>query len=103
MKKILLVCCLGISTSILVSKMKEAATAKGIECSIRATGEADVKEYIDDADILLLVPQVRFLLSKFKKSLVDKNIPIEVVSTVYYGTMNGEKVLERALKLIGNR
>lgn len=103
MKKILLVCCAGMSTSLLVSKMQAAADAKGIECSIKATGEASVKEFIDDTDILLLGPQVRFLLSKFQKSLAGKNIPVEVVNTLHYGTMDGEKVLERALELIEDK
>lgn len=103
MKKILLVCCAGMSTSLLVSKMEEAAVKKGIECSIQATGESEVKEFIDDADALLLGPQVRFLLSKFKSDLASKNVPVEVINTVDYGTMNGEKVLERVLELIDNK
>lgn len=103
MKKILLVCCAGMSTSLLVSKMQAAAERKSIECRIQAIGEADVKDYIDDTDILLLGPQVRFLLSKFKKSLEGKDIPVEVINTVDYGTMNGVKVLERALELIENK
>ncbi|HEX9026808.1 MAG TPA: PTS sugar transporter subunit IIB [Clostridium sp.] len=103
MKKILLVCCAGMSTSLLVSKMQAAAEKKGVECSIQATGESEVKECINDIDVLLLGPQVRFLLSKFKKDLVDQNIPVEVINTVHYGTMNGEKVLERALELIENK
>jgi cellobiose PTS system EIIB component len=99
MKNILLVCSAGMSTSLLVSKMQAAADEKGIKCKIQAVGEVDVKEYIDNTDVLLLGPQVRFLLSKFKVSLANKNIPIEVINTLHYGTMNGEKVLERALEL----
>ncbi|WP_160691339.1 PTS sugar transporter subunit IIB [Clostridium sp. C2-6-12] len=99
MKNILLVCCAGMSTSLLVSKMQEAAHGKGIACKIQAVGEAEVMEYIDNTDVLLLGPQVRFLLSKFKVDLADKNVPIEVINTLHYGTMNGEKVLERALEL----
>lgn len=102
MKNILLVCCAGMSTSLLVSKMQAKAVEKGIECKIQAIGEAEVREYIDNTDVLLLGPQVRFLLSKFKKSLADKNIPIEVINTLHYGTMDGEKVLDRALELIEN-
>ncbi|MBW6410703.1 PTS sugar transporter subunit IIB [Clostridium weizhouense] len=102
MKNILLVCCAGMSTSLLVSKMQQAAKEKGIECNIQATGEAEVKQYIDNTDVLLLGPQVRFLLSKFKKSLADKNVPVEVINTIDYGTMNGKKVLERALEVIEN-
>ncbi|HBJ1650766.1 PTS sugar transporter subunit IIB [Clostridium botulinum] len=103
MKKILLVCCAGMSTSLLVSKMQAAAKDNGIECSIEATGEAQVKDHIDDIDILLLGPQVRFLLKQFQKSLSDKNIPVEVINTIDYGTMNGKKVLARALELIDNK
>jgi PTS system cellobiose-specific IIB component len=103
MKNILLVCCAGMSTSLLVSKMQAAAIAKGVECKIQATGEAEVKDHIDGTDILLLGPQVRFLLSKFQKSLADKDIPVEVINTLHYGTMNGEKVLDRALELIENK
>ncbi|WP_315068585.1 PTS sugar transporter subunit IIB [uncultured Clostridium sp.] len=103
MKKILLVCSAGMSTSLLVSKMEKAAEEKGIECSVQATGESEVKNYINDIDVLLLGPQVRFLLSKFKKSLADKNVPVEVINTMHYGTMDGEKVLKRALELIENK
>ena len=44
MKNILLVCCAGMSTSLLVSKMQAAADGKGIACKIQAVGEADVME-----------------------------------------------------------
>ena len=96
MKKILLVCCAGMSTSLLVSKMEAAAKVKGIECRIQAIGETDAKEYIDDTDILLLGPQVRFLLSKFKKSLEGKNIPVEVIDSTAYGLCDAESILEQA-------
>ena len=101
MKKILLVCSAGMSTSLLVTKMQEAAANQGIECSIEAVAEADAQNKIDDVDVLLLGPQVRFLLSKFKGLTEGKNLPVEVIDTVAYGTMNGEKVLARALELIG--
>ena len=36
MKKILLMCNAGMSTSMLVSKMREAAEAQGYDCTIEA-------------------------------------------------------------------
>ena len=101
MKNILLVCSAGMSTSLLVTKMQQAATAKGVECHIEAVAEADAINKIDNIDVLLLGPQVRFLLNKFKGLTEDKNLPVEVIDTIAYGTMNGEKVLARALELIG--
>jgi cellobiose PTS system EIIB component len=101
MKRIILVCSAGMSTSLLVSKMEAAAKAKGIDCTINAYGEAQLKNHEDEMDILLLGPQVRFLLNKMKEKFSDRSIPVEVINTVDYGTMNGEKVLNRALELLG--
>ena len=53
-----------------------------------------------NADVLLLGPQVRFLESKMKGLAGDK--PVAVIDMQAYGTMNGEKVLEQALNLLGN-
>ncbi|MGL4849322.1 MAG: PTS sugar transporter subunit IIB [Clostridium sp.] len=100
MKNILLVCSAGMSTSLLVTKMEAAAKDKGIECHIEALAEADAHKKLGEVDVLLLGPQVRFLLSKFKKE-APAELPIEVIDTVAYGTMNGAKVLDRALQLIG--
>lgn len=101
MKNILLVCSAGMSTSLLVTKMQDAAKSQGLECHIEAVAEAEAQNKIDSVDVLLLGPQVRFLLKKFQKMAEGKNLPIEVIDTVAYGTMNGEKVLKRAFELIG--
>ena len=54
MKKILLVCNAGMSTSMLVAKMKKAAQADGVEVSIEAKSLADAKKEIQEANIVLL-------------------------------------------------
>ncbi|MGL4742544.1 MAG: PTS sugar transporter subunit IIB [Sarcina sp.] len=101
MKNILLVCSAGMSTSLLVTKMQDAAKTRGIECHIEAVAEADAINKVDNIDVLLLGPQVRFLLKKFEGLTAGKNVPVEVIDTIAYGTMNGDKVLSRALELIG--
>ena len=60
MKKILLVCNAGMSTSMLVAKMKKAAQADGVEVSIEAKSLADAKKEIQEANIVLLGPQIRY-------------------------------------------
>ena len=100
MKKILLVCSAGMSTSLLVSKMRISAKEQGIDCDIHAIAESEVDEYKKDFDVLLLGPQIRFLFSKLNSKFGDEGIPVSIISTVDYGTMNGEKVLKHALDLI---
>lgn len=98
MKKIILACMAGLSTSILVSKMREAAAADGYDCTITAYPISNVKKAGDDADIVLLGPQVRFQADSVKKSV---NCPVEVVDMAAYGTMDGKKVMDRVKTIIG--
>lgn len=98
MVKILLVCSAGMSTSLMVNKMKESAAKKGIEAEIWAVADAEASNNIGKADIMMLGPQVRFLESKMKKIAEPK--PVTVIDMQAYGMMNGEKVLEQALKIL---
>lgn len=100
-KTIMLVCSAGMSTSLLVSKMQKAAEADGVEATIFATTASDADNALETKhpDVLMLGPQVRYLLGQFQKKAT--NIPVEVINMQDYGMMNGEKVLKRALELIG--
>jgi len=77
MIKIRLFCAAGMSTSVLVSKMQEAAKAKGVE--------ADIEAFPESA----------------KKLCSAKGVPVDVINSVDYGMMKGDKVLDFALKMLG--
>lgn len=100
----MLVCSAGMSTSLLVTKMQKAADAQGLDTDIFAVSasEADNNLESKSVDVLLLGPQVRFMKNDFEKRLEPKGIPLEVINMADYGMMNGEKVLEQALGLIGD-
>ena len=101
MVTIRLFCAAGMSTSLLVNKMKAAAKGKGIEVDIEAFPEGQMDKHLDNVNIALLGPQVGYTLGKAKKICDAKGIPVDVIPMVDYGMMNGEKVLEFALKLAG--
>ena len=63
-KVIALACAAGMSTSLLVNRMNEAAAAKGIELHIEAHPVGSIDQYGDSADVILLGPQVRYELKK---------------------------------------
>lgn len=63
----LLVCAAGMSTSLLVNRMKEAAETKEIEFQIEAHPVGQVEKYGEAADVILLGPQVRYELKNVKK------------------------------------
>lgn len=95
----LLVCATGMSTSLLVNRMKEIAETKEIEFQIEAHPVGQIEKYGEAADDILLGPQVRYELKNVKKMFLDK--PVEIINMQDYGTMNGAKVLDTALKLGG--
>lgn len=99
MKKILLVCNAGMSTSMLVAKMKKAAADEGIEVSIEAKSLSEAKNMIQEANIVLLGPQIRYELNNVKKIAGD--VPVEAVDMKDYGMMNGAKVLKHAMEVMG--
>ncbi|UPU39072.1 PTS sugar transporter subunit IIB [Erysipelothrix sp. Poltava] len=100
MRKIILLCSAGMSTSILVTKMQEAAAAQGYDVEISTHAVSEAARVGADADIILLGPQVRFNLSTVQKQLPEK--PIEVIDMRAYGTMNGEAVIAEVKKVLGD-
>lgn len=99
MKRIVLVCAFGMSTSLMVTKMNTAAVKNGVQVKIRALPEGEFEKYAGETDILLLGPQVKYLLEKMKAAYEPKGIKVGLISTTDYGMMNGEKVLKQALAL----
>lgn len=99
MVKILLVCSAGMSTSLMVEKMKEAAKEQGIAADISASAEADLSVNLNHVSIVLLGPQVRYLLPKMQ-GIVPAGVPVEVINSMDYGMMNGAGVLQFALSKI---
>lgn len=99
MKKILLVCSAGMSTSLLVTKMNNAAKEIGIEVEIEALPVSECSNKIDEVDIVLLGPQVRFQKPVVEK-LANGRIPVEVIDMRSYGIMDGKTILNSALEKI---
>ncbi|MHC1681850.1 MAG: PTS sugar transporter subunit IIB [Clostridiaceae bacterium] len=97
MKKITLMCSGGMSTSLLVKKMRDAAKKLGEEVEIRAVSEGNLEIYDKDTDILLLGPQIRFLLPELKERYSNTDMFVGVIDSIDFGMMDGEKVLKNFL------
>lgn len=97
---ILLCCAAGMSTSLLVTKMEQSAAEQGFQANIWAVSGDAVRSHIDKADVLLVGPQVRYMLPQLKKLGDEKGIPVDVINTVHYGTCNGAEVLKFARQMV---
>lgn len=104
MKRIVLCCSAGMSTSLVVTKMEKNAAERGLDVKIYAIAEQALRDELDSHSgeiiAVLLGPQVRFKLAENKKLTDQYAIPIDVIDPVAYGTLNGAKVLDQALNLV---
>ncbi|MFJ7941585.1 PTS sugar transporter subunit IIB [Peribacillus sp. NPDC096622] len=97
---ILLCCSAGMSTSLLVNKMEKAAVEEGLDVKIQAVATMEIRNRIDEVDVILLGPQVRYLLNEIKKIGDEKGVPVDTINPMHYGSCNGKEVLHTALQLI---
>lgn len=98
-KTIMLACAAGMSTSMLVKRMQDAARAEGKDYEIFAKSTSDIDaELASDhkPDVLLLGPQVGYLKNDVKKKTDEAGIPMDVINMMDYGMMKGDKVLAAA-------
>ena len=80
-KYIYLFCSAGMSTSLLVTKMR-----------------AQAEKYGQEAAVVLLGPQIGWMLADIQKLLPNK--PVEVIDSLLYGKVDGLGVLKAAVAAI---
>lgn len=81
----------------LVQKMKKEVKASSLDLEVAAYPLAEANNRVDEADIILLGPQVGFEKAKMEKKVAGR-VPVDVINMRDYGTMNAKKVLSAAIK-----
>ena len=97
---LLLICGVGMSTSLIVERIKEAAEAKGQPLTCWAIMQSAAHENFAKADVILLGPHIAY----FRKNLEAmagpySAIKIGIIDRMDYAMFNGEKILDLALSL----
>ena len=102
MKKVYLFCSAGMSTSMLASNMQDVANQHNLPIKVAAFPHNKLEEIIseDRPDCILLGPQVKYMYEETVEQFGSQGIPIAVIDQGDYGMMNGEKVLNSAIRLI---
>jgi PTS system cellobiose-specific IIB component len=98
--KILLLCNAGMSTSLLVKKMKVVAAERGIEnIEIEARSALELRELIETYDVFLLGPQLAYKEKEISKTCMEYDKKFALIAPMIYGMVDGEKALDLALGL----
>lgn len=97
---IMLACNAGMSTSMVVAKMIDAAKEQGKEYKIWAVEQGEIASEMGNFDVLLLGPQVRHIFRRVQKQ-VGVTAKVAMIDPVAYGRCDGTAVLKQAEDLMG--
>ena len=81
--------------------MREAAENENYDCTINAYGVSVASKQIEEADIVLVGPQIGFEVPSLQAKFPNQKFMI--VDSMDYGLMKGKKVLHQAQRLLGDR
>lgn len=99
--KLIILCSWGATSSQLAKQVTEAAKKRNIELIADAGGTGEFKKQAPNYDVALLEPQVRHLKKEAAKIAEEHRIPIDLVNQRAFALMDGEKVLDQVLQLLG--
>ncbi|MCR5668421.1 MAG: PTS sugar transporter subunit IIB [Lachnospiraceae bacterium] len=95
--KILLVCAGGMSTGLLMKKMKDYWADQGEELDINAVGLAEYQDVYQDYECVLVGPQVRYKLEDIRN---DTGLPTDVVNSLDYAIANCPNIMAQVQKMM---
>ena len=98
--RVLMVCAMGMSSSLVEAATIKAAQAAGFELEMKSISNQQMAIYDFDAhpvDIILVAPQVRFKRRSIKKMADPRGIIVEDIEPVTYGMVDGEKLFQAIL------
>lgn len=98
MKKILLVCGAGMSTSLLVKNMQREDMQN--QCHIKCCDTMSAQVVMIDYDIFLLAPHIAYMKEDFKPKCEAMHMPFMVIDTLDYTKMDGKTVLHKAITML---
>lgn len=100
MKKILLCCSAGASSSILVKSMRLAAKNLGEDCVIASVSVTQIVQYIGKADVVLVAPQLVYELDRIKNLALPYKTRVFLIGREDYGKMDGERILLQTIRKV---
>jgi PTS system cellobiose-specific IIB component len=98
--KVLLVCAIGMSSSLLVSKITEEAEAAGVKMDMLAIETPEVARWDFETnvmDMVLVAPQVRYKRKSIAKASEPYGTIVEIIDSVSYGMCDGEKIFQQIM------
>lgn len=90
---VLLVCGSGASSGFMAANMRKAAKKAGLDYKIQARSEAELNDYANDIDVLMVGPHLKSEFEALQKSVPDRVVTI-LMKPDYYSILDGAAAVE---------
>jgi len=97
MLNVLLICGSGASSGFMAANIRKAAKTRNLNMDIKARGEAEIENYIDDIDALLVGPHLAYIMDDINEITKDADVKVLLMKPSYYSTLDGEAALDDLL------
>ncbi len=104
--RVLLVCAMGMSSSLIEAKTSKAAEAAGVPFDIKAIESAEVSRWNfaeDPMDVVLVAPQVRFKKKGIEQAAGPYGSIVLCMDSVAYGMVDGDAIFKQIIEAIRER
>jgi PTS system cellobiose-specific IIB component len=96
---VLLVCGSGASTGFMAAAIRKAAKKQGVTISMEARSEAEVENFADTVNCIMVGPHLEYLLSDLTERFKGNDLKIAVMDKSYYSVLDGEAALKHIMSL----
>lgn len=98
--KIIILCAAGMSSSLIVNSMREAAEKQGVDIDVHCQPSLNFKDAdYSSVNVVLLAPQVRGQAADIKAYLAGYDVAVGDIGMYEYGLVKGDLILKQALSL----
>jgi len=101
--RVLMVCAIGMSSSLIEQKTAKVAEEAGVPFEIQAVDVPEIGRWNFEekpVDIVLIAPQARFKKRSIDQVAGPLGILVENIDSVAYGMIDGEKIFEQIMAAI---
>ena len=95
MLKILFMTAPSTASTLLSKRIKDTAKSDGLEIDIEIASEEEVfaRANVDNFDMVLVCPTLRFLFNRPEKMHIFGDTPVAVIQTQIYGSLDARAIL----------
>lgn len=98
-KNILLICGSGASSGFMAANMRKAAKKAGLDAKIQAKSEAELPDYANDIDALMVGPHLKAEFDAIKER-VPSNVKVILMKSDYYAVLDGKGAIEHLISVL---